>query len=41
MVTLFILFYAGNKEGVYRLITIYLKFPISPMKYADLISDSI
>ena len=28
----------GDKKGEYRLIIIYFKFPIRPMKYADLLS---
>ena len=27
----------GDEKGVYRLIIIYFKFSISPMKYADLL----
>ena len=26
-----------DKKGVYRLITVYFKFAINPMKYADLL----
>ena len=38
MVTQFFFnFMLGDKKGVYRLIIIYFKFPVSPMKYADLL----